>query len=74
MVGRVLPNSRPHGEDHRGADGGEQTEILRLMTTGAEIPGCKKSNRRAKTQIHRALDFLQGAVRALSVIHFSLRV
>lgn len=30
MVGRNLPNSRPNGEDHRGADRGEQMGMLRL--------------------------------------------
>lgn len=33
MVGRELPNSRPHGEDHRGAGGG-QGENTRMRTAG----------------------------------------
>lgn len=33
MVGRELPNLRPHGEDHRGAGGGEPTGMLRSTDT-----------------------------------------
>lgn len=36
MVGRNLPNSRPNGEDHRGAVGGEQTGTLRLADVKEE--------------------------------------
>lgn len=36
MVGRNLPNSRPNGEDHRGADRGEQMGMLRLADVKEE--------------------------------------
>jgi hypothetical protein len=38
MVGRVLPNSRPSGEDHRGAVGEERTGTLRRTHSGEVSP------------------------------------
>jgi len=38
MVGRELPNSRPNGEDHRGAVGGERTGTLRRTDSGEVTP------------------------------------
>jgi hypothetical protein len=34
MVGRELPNLRPHGEDHRGAGGGGERMMLRNRLSG----------------------------------------
>ena len=31
MVGRELPNLRPNGEDHQGADAGEQMAMPRRL-------------------------------------------
>ena len=74
MVGRVLPNSRPHGEDHRGAEGGGQMGILRRTNNGAATPGYRSLIRRATFRMHTALGFLHGAARALLATLFSLRV
>lgn len=66
MVGRVLPNSRPNGEDHRGADGGGQMGMLRRTDSGAMTPECRNLTRiRTRTRIHKALGFLQSVGLAL---------
>lgn len=57
MVGRELPNLRPHGEDHRGAVGGEGTGMLRSTVTGVVVtPESRRLLRRwMRIRIHKAL-------------------
>lgn len=69
MVGRELPNLRPHGEDHRGAGGGERTGMLRSTDTA----GWRSWVRTETTRIHTALVLRRGEILDLLAIHFSSR-
>ena len=73
MVGRELPNLRPNGEDHRGADGGQQMEMPRRMIFGVELPGCTNWSRK-KTRIRKALAFLQDGTSDSRVTRFNSQV
>ena len=56
MVGRELPNLRPHGEDHRGAGGGNRTGKLRTTGSGEVTPGSVNWKRtRTTTRIRKGL-------------------
>lgn len=56
MVGRELPNSRPNGEDHRGAGGGGR-RMLRNSGT-AKVPGWRRWARTRTIRITKALGLL----------------
>lgn len=72
MVGRELPNLRPHGEDHPGVDRGG---MLRPKTTFG-IPDVGSSrNWTAMTRIHKALVWkLPRVIDGLLVMNFDSRV
>lgn len=72
MVGRELPNLRPHGQDHPGVDRGE---MLRLKTTsGFQVVGLLK-NWTARIRMHKTIGWqLQEVVDGMRVMSFGLRV
>jgi hypothetical protein len=72
VVGRELPNSRPLGEDHRGAIGGDirrkKTEMYAI--SGARDEESSRSCKATTEAIYMALGFLYRVIRGSLVIRF----
>lgn len=73
MVGRELPNLRPHGEDHRGAVGGEEVGMLRPSDPGMVKPGSENWKQMRKIRTIKEGSCC-GAARASPVTRSSLQV
>lgn len=73
MVGRELPNLRPHGQDHPGVD--REEEVLRLETTGGSQVAGLSRNWTARIRMHRTIGWQpQEAADGMRVMSFDLRV